>query len=89
MVAEDLYCYIDLQEGIEVLSSEVEENETQKEKKTEDDVQSKTFKIKANDLFLSLIAIIAIHHIGIPESCSKMFHPSATLTIFSPPPNRG
>jgi len=89
MVAEDLYCYIDLQEGIEVLSSELEENETQKENKTEDDVQGKTFKIKAGDFPLSLTTIFTDCHAGIPEAYSKLFHPSATLVIFSPPPNLG
>jgi len=90
MVAEDLYCFIDLQQaGIEVLSNEMEENETQKETKTEDDVQGKTFKIKAGDFFLSLTTIFTVCHAGIPESYSKLFHPSTTLAIFSPPPNVG
>ncbi len=90
MVAEDLYCFIDLhQADIEVLSNGVEENEAQKETKTEDDVQGKTFKIKAGDFFFSLTAVFSVYHAGIPESYSKLFHPSATLAIFSPPPNVG
>lgn len=89
MVAEDVYKCLGSQPGIEVYAYDEGENDAEKSEKSEDDTPGKSFKIRESDFSLSLTAASTEHHTGIPESYSKLFHPSACLVIFSPPPNLG
>lgn len=88
IVAKDVYKCLNFPLGMEVYVCDEEGKDAKKESKIEDDTQGKTFNEKESEFFLSLTTIKAAHHTGIPESYCKLFHPSASLSIFSPPPNR-
>ena len=89
IIAEDVYKCLGSRPGTEVYACDEGENDLEKTDKKEDDFQGKSFKLKESDFFLSLNDAATEHHTAIPESCSKFFHPSACLAIFSPPPNLG
>lgn len=89
LAANDMYRCLDFPSGIEVFDCEEKSNDAKKANDTDDDTQGASLSIKETDYDLSLTTTFAAHHVGILEYYSKWFHPSATLTIFAPPPNFG